>query len=99
MTAIHWFLTACDRGSFGKAVLAGLAGGLAMETKYTGALAPAVMLLAAATTGRWRLWPAAAVTAAQVFFTWEFLISLLYGKSHFLLFSAPAAGRWLKKPP
>ncbi|HVS38261.1 MAG TPA: hypothetical protein VMS17_22075, partial [Gemmataceae bacterium] len=35
--------------------------------------------------GRWRLWPAAALAAAQVFATWEFLIALLYGDSHFLL--------------
>ena len=86
LAAIDWFLAACDRDSCGLAVLAGLAAGLAIETKYTGLMAPAVMLLAAATTDRWRLWPAAALTAAQVFFTWEFLIALLYGKSHFLFF-------------
>jgi hypothetical protein len=97
LTSIHWFLTACDRGSFAKAVLAGLAGGLAMETKYTGALAPAAMVLAAATTGRWRLWLAAAVTAAQVFFTWEFLVSLLYGKSHFLYFLRAGGGTLAQK--
>ena len=84
LTSIHLFLGACDRDSFGRAVLAGFVAGVAMETKYTGAVAPAAMLLAAATTGRWRLWPAAAVAAAQVFVTWEFLVALLYGESHFL---------------
>ncbi|HVS40406.1 MAG TPA: hypothetical protein VMS17_32915, partial [Gemmataceae bacterium] len=49
LTAIRVFLGACDRDSFGLAVLAGLVAGLAMQTKYTGATAPAVMLLAAAT--------------------------------------------------
>jgi Dolichyl-phosphate-mannose-protein mannosyltransferase len=97
LTSIVWFLSACDRGSYGKAALAGLAAGLAMETKYTGALAPVVMLLAAATMGRWRLWPAAAVAAAQVFFTWEFLISLLYGKSHFLFFLRAGGGTLAQK--
>jgi hypothetical protein len=84
LASIHLFLTACDRDSFSRAVVAGFVAGLAMETKYTGAVAPAVMLLAAATMGRWRLWPAAAVAAAQVFLTWEFLVALLYGESHFL---------------
>jgi hypothetical protein len=84
LASIHLFLGACDRDSFGRAVLAGLAAGLAMETKYTGAVAPAVMLLAAATTRRWRLWPAAALAAAQLFTTWELLGAMLYGESHFL---------------
>ncbi|HBI42501.1 MAG TPA: hypothetical protein DDY78_06530, partial [Planctomycetales bacterium] len=97
LTSIQWFLTACDHNSYGKAVLAGLAAGVAMETKYTGALAPAVMLLAAATNGRWRLWLAAAVTAAQVFFSWEFLIALLYGKSHFLYFLRAGGGTLAQK--
>ncbi len=86
LAAISWFLKACDRKSYGLAVLAGAAAGVAMQTKYTGAVAPVVMLLAAATAGRWQLWPAATVAAIQVFFTWEFLIALLYGKSHFLYF-------------
>jgi Dolichyl-phosphate-mannose-protein mannosyltransferase len=97
LASIHWFLTACDHNSYGKAVLAGLAAGVAMETKYTGALAPAVMLLAAATMGRWRLWPAAAVTAAQVFISWEFIIALLYGKSHFLYFLRAGGGTLAQK--
>jgi dolichyl-phosphate-mannose-protein mannosyltransferase len=84
LASVHLFLAACDRDSFARAALSGLVAGLAMETKYTGAVAPAVMLLAAATTGRWRLWPAAALAAAQVFVTWELLIALLYGRSHFL---------------
>ena len=64
LASVYLFLGACDRDSFGRAALAGFVAGLAMQTKYTGAVAPAVMLLAAATTGRWRLWPAAAVAAA-----------------------------------
>ncbi len=84
LTAVYLFLGACDRDAIGQAVLAGLVAGVAMETKYTGAVAPAVMLLAAATMRRWRLWPAAALAAAQVFVAWEFLTALLYGESHFL---------------
>ena len=68
-----------------------------METKYTGAVAPAVMLLAAATAGRWRLWPAAALAAAQVFISWEFLTALLYGQSHFLQSLRASSGSLMEK--
>ena len=97
LASVNLFLHACDRDSLGRAVLAGLVAGVAMETKYTSALAPAVMLLAAATTGRRRLWPAAAVAAAQVFVSWEFLIALLYGKSHFLFFLRCSSGTLAEK--
>lgn len=83
--AVALFLRACDRSSFGLAALAGLMAGVAMETKYTGALAPGVMLLAAAVRGRWLLWPVAAFVAGQTFATWELLTALLYGKSHFFM--------------
>jgi hypothetical protein len=85
LAALAVFCRACDRQSFVLAALAGLVAGLGMETKYTAFLAPAAMLLYAVCLGRLRLWPAAALVAAQVFLTWEFLIALLYGESHFLL--------------
>ena len=97
LTAIHLFLGACDRNAFGQAILAGLLAGVAMETKYTGTVAPAVMLLAAVTSRRLRLWPAAALAAAQVFLTWEFLIALLYGESHFLHSLRDGAGDLMTK--
>ncbi len=97
LASVYLFLVACDRDSFGRAAAAGLVAGLAMQTKYTGVVAPAVMLLAAATTGRWRLWPAAAVAAAQVFLSWELLMALLYGQSHFLLSLRANAGSFLDK--
>src|SRR5262249_16420970 len=86
------FIDACDRASFAEAVLpgivaglaGGIGGGLAAETKYTGLLAPVTMLLYAVVFGKFPLWPAAALPAVQVFLTWEFLIALLYGESHFL---------------
>jgi hypothetical protein len=82
--AVALFLWACDRDSFALAALAGVVAGLAAQTKYTGALAPAVMLLYAACFRKLRLWPAAALLAVQVFVSWEFLTALLYGQSHFL---------------
>ncbi len=92
LAAIALFCRACDRQSFGLAALAGLVAGLGMETKYTGFLAPATMLLYAVCLGRLRLWPVAAVAAAQVFLSWEFLMACLYGESHFLLHLREQAG-------
>jgi hypothetical protein len=92
LTALALFCRACDRDSFVLAALAGLVAGVGMETKYTAFLAPAAMLLYAICLGRLRLWPAAAVVAAQVFLSWEFLMSLLYGESHFLLHTRYGGG-------
>jgi hypothetical protein len=85
LAALCLFFRAADRDSFALAAWAGLLAGLAMQTKYTALLVPVAMLLYAATHGRLRLGPVAALVAAQVFVTWEFLIALLYGRSHFLL--------------
>ena len=84
LAAVVLFLRAADRDSPALAALAGLVAGLAMETKYTGFLAPAVMLIYAALHRKLWLWPAAVVPAVQVFAGWEFLMALLYGQSHFL---------------
>jgi len=92
LASIALFCRACDCNSFALAALAGLVAGLGMETKYTGFLAPATMLLYAVCLGRLRLWPMAAVVAAQVFLSWEFLMACLYGESHFLLHLRERAG-------
>jgi hypothetical protein len=55
-----------------------------MQTKYTGLLAPAVMLAYAAVFAKYRLGVVAAATAALLFAAWEFVIVRLYGESHFL---------------
>jgi hypothetical protein len=91
--ALAVFLRACDRGSLSLAALAGLVAGLAIETKYTGFLAPAAILLYAALCGRLRLGLVAAVVAGQVFMSWEFLTALLYGDSHFLYHAREGTGR------
>jgi hypothetical protein len=96
VAALNLYFGATDRDSLGQAALAGLVAGLAMQTKYTALLVPGVMLLSSATTGRWRLWPAAVVVAAQLFVAWEFLIALQYGRSHFLLNLSAGGGSLLK---
>src|SRR5207248_233641 len=55
--ALVVFFRACDRHSLSRAIGAGLLAGLAMETKYTSFLAPAVMLLYVTIV----LWPAPAL--------------------------------------
>ncbi len=95
LCAIHLFLRACDEDDFRRAVLAGLLGGLAFETKYTGIVAPAVMLAGGLLFRRWRLIPAALLTTAQVFVCWELLMALGYDHAHFF---NNASGQTLLEP-
>jgi hypothetical protein len=97
LAALALFIDACDRSSYALAALAGVVAGLAAETKYTGLIAPVTMLLYALVFGKMRLWPAAALLAVQVFVSWELLIGLLYGRSHFLAASGGAADELWKK--
>jgi hypothetical protein len=97
LASVAVFLRAAGRSSFALAAWAGLLAGLSMQTKYTGFLAPGAMLLYATLRGRLRLWPAAALAAAQVFVTWEFLVALLYGQSHFLTAWRQGGGNVLAK--
>jgi Dolichyl-phosphate-mannose-protein mannosyltransferase len=85
LTAIALFLRACDEDSFFQAVSAGLIAGVAFETKYTACVAVAVLVLAAVLRRRWALGFIAVLLAAHVFCAWEFLIAVLYGRSHFFL--------------
>src|SRR5262249_34041177 len=68
----------------GRAALAGLLAGLAMQTKYTGFLAPGVMLLHAGLLGRRRLGLLAAALAVVLFVGWGAWVAQRYGASHFL---------------
>jgi hypothetical protein len=83
LLAIHQFLQACATGSAGRAVLAGLVAAVAMQTKYTGVVAVAAMATATVVYCRPGLGLAAIATAALGFLAWEFLITILYGTSHF----------------
>jgi hypothetical protein len=85
LLAVAVFLRACDRGSLALAVWAGLLAGLAMQTKYTAFLVPAVLLLRAVLVRRLGLGLLAAVLATAVFVAWEGLVYWRYGDSHFWL--------------
>jgi hypothetical protein len=82
--ALTLFFRACDRSSWSLAALAGLAAGLAIETKYTALVAPAVILLYATCFRRVALGLVAVIPAVVVFTAWESFTALRYGESHFL---------------
>jgi hypothetical protein len=85
LTGLALFLRACDRNSFAWAALSGFVVGLAAQTKYTGLAIPAVLLIWAVLDLRPHLWVVAVLVAVQVFVSWEFVVAMLYGESHFLL--------------
>jgi hypothetical protein len=85
LAAVLLFIRARDRNSLVLAALAGLTAALAIETKYTGLLAPATMLLYAALFGGLRLAALALLVTVHAFVAWELLIAMLYDESHFLL--------------
>lgn len=84
LTALAVFGRACDRGSIARAILAGLIAGAAINTKWTGFLAPAAIGLYGLTHRRLRLGLLAMAVAAAVFIGWEVWIASIYGQSHFL---------------
>lgn len=82
--ALTQFSQSCDRDAPGPALLAGLVAGLAAQTKYTGLLVPAAMLVYALVVHRARLGILATLIASLVFAAWEAFIARRYGESHFL---------------
>ena len=84
LLALALFLSACDRSSARTAAAAGLAAGLAMQTKYTGVIAFSLLLVWGFLSRRMRLAIVALAVAAGVFWGWEGLMALRYGQSHFM---------------
>ncbi|QDU22882.1 glycosyltransferase family 39 protein [Urbifossiella limnaea] len=84
LAALAVFARAADRGSWCLAVGAGLLAALAMQTKYTALVAPAVLGWYGLTHRRLALAVVAVAAAAGGFAAWEGLVQLKYGTSHFL---------------
>jgi 4-amino-4-deoxy-L-arabinose transferase-like glycosyltransferase len=84
LCALSLFFAACDNSRAGMALLAGLVAGLAMQTKYTAALAPVAIVLYALFVRRVGLALIALFAAAGLFAGWEWWIASRYGESHFL---------------
>ncbi len=81
------FVKGCDRGSLGLAIGAGLIAGVAINTKWTGLLAPAAIGLYGVTHRRVGLGVIAVAASAAVFGGWEAWLAHEYGRSHFLFHS------------
>jgi hypothetical protein len=88
LAALAIFFRACDNPSAWRAcataTAAGLLAGLAIETKYTGFVAPVVLLLYAVLYRRVRLGLLAACLALLLFIAWESFTACAYGESHFV---------------
>ena len=77
------FVSACERRSPRIALAAGVALGLAMQTKYSAVVYPALVLAQAAILRRPREALVSLATAAALFVGWEGVLFARYGKSHF----------------
>jgi hypothetical protein len=84
LAAVAIFLSAVERKSLGRALLAGLVAGLAMQTKYTGVTACGAILAYGILTRQGKLTGAALGLAASVFIAWEAAVQGRYGTSQFL---------------
>ena len=78
------FVAACERARAGLALASGLALGLAMQTKYSAVVYPALVLAHAAIYRRPREGAVALLAATGLFAGWEGLMLARYGQSHFL---------------
>jgi hypothetical protein len=78
------FVAAAERRHTGLALGSGLALGLALQTKYSAAVYPALVLAHAAVYRRPREAALALLVAGGVFAGWEALLLARYGESHFL---------------
>jgi hypothetical protein len=78
------FVSACDRASPSRALVAGLLLGLAMQTKYVAVVYPALALVYALCFHKAREAVLAMLAAAALFIGWEAALLARYGESHFL---------------
>jgi hypothetical protein len=83
-TATAVWLRGAERNSWMLALGAGCVAGLAMQTKYTALVLPAIFLAGGWAHGRLRVAGAVAATSLAVFAAWEMLMVWQHGSSHFL---------------
>lgn len=82
--AIVVYRRAADRDSVKVVLLAGFIAGVATQIKYTGLVAPAVMLMHALIFKKRRLGIMAVLVTGLISVSWEVFILLSAGRSHFL---------------
>jgi hypothetical protein len=89
------FMRACDDDRLSVALLAGVLGGLALQTKFTTIAPVASFYVYGLLTRRWRLVLIAGCVTAGIFVSWEGLLFARYGDSHFLFaLNAPVHDAW-----
>lgn len=102
LAAVALFLRIRVVGSWSGACAVGVLTGLALQTKYTGLVTPAMLAMAAWHVPRHRraaalLRAALAIgVAAAIFWSWEAFVALTYGSSHFLAHAAQGEP-WTRK--
>jgi Dolichyl-phosphate-mannose-protein mannosyltransferase len=82
--AICLAMKATDKGSAMWAAFAGVVAGIAIETKYTAAVVPALIFVWAVLHRRWWLGVLSGLIAGGIFVICEGLIAHRYGMSHFM---------------
>jgi len=102
LTALVLFFRAIGRRSWVTGAMAGVLAGLAMQTKYTSFMVPAVMLLYTVcftrSMKRMSIGLLAVMLALLLFVSWEEFVRAQHGKSHFLvnLPEYPDRAKWLE---
>ncbi|AWM38341.1 hypothetical protein GobsT_35300 [Gemmata obscuriglobus] len=91
LASVELFIRAAGRG-LGLAALAGCVAGLAMQTKYSAFVAPAVIAWYGITHRRVVPAVCAVFAAAALFAGWEFLLVAKYGRSHFAFHAGSSGG-------
>jgi hypothetical protein len=84
LVSLEWMFRAVDRNSGWLAAAAGLLAALAIETKYTTVVAPAILFAAGFFARRFRLAFIASITAVLLVAAWEALLAWKYGQSQFV---------------
>jgi hypothetical protein len=84
LSGLAVFLRACDRNSARLAACAGALIGIAMQTKYSALVAPAIVLWAALVYSRIRLGVISVFVSGVLFVSWELYLIVSGGTSHFL---------------
>ena len=83
LAAVELFIRATRRGNWWLTIAAGIAAGLAMQTKYTAFVAPAAIAWYGLTHRRFLLTSVAVTIGVAVFACWELWLVEKYGMSHF----------------
>lgn len=92
VAAVEVFIRSTRQSNWRQAILGGVIAGLAMQTKYTALVLPAVIAWYGITHRLFALTAVAVGISIALFVGWEFLLMLHYHESHFLYHASQSAG-------